>query len=101
MTSNPWQIHCREHGVQPKYLVCDHVAEGEHASYLFRAIETDAGYALCHECSESIKVGRPNDNAMHDGCVFHADKMLSGQLGKMLDAREQEAKEHFASQTAT
>jgi hypothetical protein len=85
----------------PKYMVCDHVAEGEDASYLFRAIDTDAGYALCNECSESIKTGTPNDSAMHDVCVFHADKMLSGQLGKMLEDREKEAREHFASQAAT
>jgi len=96
---NPCHIHCREHGVQPKYLVCDHVVRGEHASYLFRAIETDAGYALCAECSDSIKAGNPNDSAMHDVCVYHADKMLGGRLNEMLNVREQEAKAHSAEAT--
>jgi len=97
MLKNPWQIYCREHGVQPKYLVCDHVVRGEHASYLFRAIETDAGYALCADCSDCIKAGNPNDSAVRDVCVFHANRMLGGSLNEMLNAREREAKEKMAA----
>jgi hypothetical protein len=74
-------IWCDNHGIQPSYIACTHVLEGEEPMILERPDSMVVGLAVCGDsCSDALAREDCDVSQYHRICAGHLNDRLNGRL---------------------
>lgn len=79
-------IFCRDHGIQPAYLFCEHLYEGAPTDFIELHTAEEPGTALCSVCSKFWKKGQFGKlkGITHMGCLDDVNAMAGGKIKALL-----------------
>jgi hypothetical protein len=78
------KIFCNAHGIQPAYLICDHVGHGATPLVLGHPTDDQYGIALCGDACyrELVKNGGRHTDKFHSACAPSLKELLGDKLTK-------------------